>query len=62
MDDRYSAALPENWSPQQPMRVVYQVRASFAGSMQVPDAHVELMYRPEVHGRSARTEVTVVPR
>lgn len=62
MDDRYSAALPENWQAGQPVRLVYQVRASFVGTMQVPDAHVELMYRPEVHGRSARTEVTVIPR
>jgi len=62
MDDRFSAALMDSLKANQPLRLVYQVRASFVGRMQVPDAHVELMYRPEVHGRSARTEVTVVPR
>ncbi len=62
MDDRFSAALSSAWQAKQPVRLVYQVRASFVGTMQVPDTHVEFMYRPEVHGRSARTEVTVIPR
>ena len=32
--------------------VAYAVRAVFPGDMVVPDAHVELMYQPDVNGRS----------
>lgn len=52
MDDRFVAYFTGRWIRDRRSVVAYAVRAVFPGDMVVPDAHVELMYRPEVNGRS----------
>ena len=38
------------------------MRAVHLGDMRLPDAHAELMYSPQVNGRSATGEVRVVAK
>ena len=52
MDDRFVAHFTGRWSRDRRSVVTYAVRAVFPGDMVVPDAHIELMYQPEVNGRS----------
>ena len=52
MDDRFTANYTDYWPKYRQTLVYYQVRATYPGTMQLPDAHVELMYRPESNGRS----------
>ncbi|WP_293268190.1 MG2 domain-containing protein [Neptunomonas sp.] len=52
MDDRFTANYTDYWRKHRKTLVYYQVRATYTGNMQLPDAHVELMYRPEINGRS----------
>ena len=52
MDDRFVAYFTGRWSHDRRTVVAYAVRAVFPGEMVVPDAHVELMYQPEINGRS----------
>ena len=52
MDDRYTANFSANWFKGKEAMVYYQVRATYPGDVQLPDAHVEFMYRPEINGRS----------
>jgi uncharacterized protein YfaS (alpha-2-macroglobulin family) len=55
MDDRYVANFDNYWYEKDHVITHYQVRAVYPGEMVIPDAHVELMYRPEINGRSTST-------
>ena len=50
MDDRFVAYFTGRWIRDRRTVVAYAVRAVFPGDMVVPDAHVELMYQPEING------------
>jgi uncharacterized protein YfaS (alpha-2-macroglobulin family) len=52
MDDRFVAHFTGKWVRDRRSVVAYAVRAVFPGDMAVPDAHIELMYQPEINGRS----------
>lgn len=51
MDDRFVAHFSGRWLPSG-SAVAYTVRAVYPGEMTIPDAHIELMYQPEINGRS----------
>lgn len=53
LDDRLMAHFRGDWSPARQVRLSYVLRAVFPGEMRLPDAHAELIYQPEVHGRSS---------
>ncbi|NRP10101.1 MULTISPECIES: alpha-2-macroglobulin [unclassified Marinobacterium] len=55
MDDRFIANFSRSWDKGDMVAAYYQVRAVYTGEMVIPDAHAELMYRPEINGRSAST-------
>ena len=52
MDDRFAANFHRYWAKGDKGAIYYQVRATYLGEFVVPDAHVELMYRPQINGRS----------
>lgn len=52
MDDRFVAHFAGKWSPNKRSVVAYTVRAVYPGTMVIPDAHLELLYEPNVNGRS----------
>ena len=60
MDDRFVAHFTGRWSRNRRSVVSYTVRAVYPGDMAVPDAHIELMYEPEVNGRSTVQRAQVV--
>ena len=62
MDDRYTANFTGYWRKGRREMIYYQLRASYAGEMVLPDAHVEFMYRPEINGRSAIGKGQIVRR
>ena len=51
MDDRFVAHFSGRWLPSG-SAVAYTVRAVYPGEMTIPDAHIEMMYQPEINGRS----------
>ena len=53
-DDRFTAHFSGYWRAGDRLQIAYVMRAAYAGRMIVPDAHVEYMYQPWIHGRSAR--------
>ena len=53
MDDRFVANFTGRWTHNNPSTVAYTVRAVYPGTMEIPDAHLELLYQPHVNGRSA---------
>ena len=55
MDDRYVANFDNSWYKDDYVITYYQMRAVYPGEMVIPDAHAELMYRPEINGRSSST-------
>ncbi|MDA8962834.1 MG2 domain-containing protein [Pseudomonadales bacterium] len=61
MDDRFTANFHRYWRKGDLGAIYYQVRATYTGEFVVPDAHVELMYRPQINGRSsmAHGQITV---
>ena len=62
MDDRYVANFDHYWYEKDHVIAYYQVRAVYPGEMVIPDAHVELMYRPEINGRSTSTTGSIVEK
>ena len=63
MDDRFMVAFNEDWFGESDIRIAaYVMRAVYLGDMRLPDAHAELMYSPQVNGRSATGEVRVVAK
>ena len=63
MDDRFMVAFNERWFDKGDVRIAaYVMRAVYPGDMRFPDAHAELMYSPQVNGRSATGEVRVVAK
>ena len=63
MDDRFMAAFNEDFFSDGEIRIAaYVMRAVYPGDMRFPDAHVELMYSPQVNGRSATGAVSVVEK
>jgi uncharacterized protein YfaS (alpha-2-macroglobulin family) len=63
MDDRFMVAFNEGWFDKGKFRIAaYVMRAVYPGDMRLPDAHAELMYSPQVNGRSATGEVRVVSK
>jgi hypothetical protein len=63
MDDRFMVAFNEDWFGDGDIRIAaYVMRAVYPGDMRLPDAHAELMYSPQVNGRSATGEVRVVEK
>jgi len=63
MDDRFMVAFNEDWFGDGDIRIAaYVMRAVYPGDMRLPDAHAELMYSPQVNGRSATGEVQVVAK
>ena len=63
MDDRFMVAFNERWFDKGDVRIAaYVMRAVYPGDMRFPDAHAELMYSPQVNGRSATGEVKVVAK
>ena len=59
MDDRYIAHFDDTWRKGSFAYVRYTVRATHQTASVVPDAHVEEMYNPSVHGRSAMSKAIV---
>ncbi len=59
MDDRFVAHYRRSW-PSSVSRVSYTVRAVYPGEMTIPDAHVEMMYQPEINGRSSVHRARIV--
>ena len=61
MDDRFVANFNEKsrWRRGNNTTVSYQIRAVYPGRMVVPDTHVELMYQPEINGRSIISRIRV---
>ena len=63
MDDRFMVAFNERWFDKGDVRIAaYVMRAVYPGDMRFPDAHAELMYSPQVNGRSTTGEVRVVAK
>ena len=63
MDDRFMVAFHNDWFGANDIRIAaYVMRAVYPGRMRIPDAHAELMYGPQVNGRSATGEVQVVAK
>ena len=63
MDDRFMVAFNERWFDKGDVRIAaYVMRAVYPGDMRFPDTHAELMYSPQVNGRSATGEVKVVAK
>ena len=60
MDDRFVAHFTGGWSRNRSSVVSYTVRAVHAGDMAIPDGHIELMYQPEVNGRSTIERARIV--
>jgi uncharacterized protein YfaS (alpha-2-macroglobulin family) len=59
MDDRYIAHFDDTWRKGSFAYVRYTVRATHQTASVVPDAHVEEMYNPSVHGRSSMSKAIV---
>ena len=63
MDDRFMVAFNERWFDKGDVRIAaYVMRAVYPGDMRFPDTHAELMYSPQVNGRSVTGEVKVVAK
>ncbi|TCK08365.1 hypothetical protein CLV83_0444 [Marinobacterium mangrovicola] len=62
MDDRYVANFDLSWSEGRSALIHYRVRAAYPGTMQLPDAHAEFMYRAEVNGRSSVGEAQILEK
>ena len=63
MDDRFMVAFNERWFDKGDVRIAaYVMRAVYPGDMRFPDTHAELMYSPQVNGRSATGKVKVVAK
>ena len=50
----------DDWSPKNRKQLLYTIRTSYPGKMVLPDAHVELMYQPEINGRSVSQQLLVL--
>lgn len=62
LDDRLAAHFNGSWSQGSRAQVVYVMRAAYAGTMVIPDAHAELMYQPSEFGRSGLGSGHIAPR
>lgn len=60
MDDRFVAHF--DYISNKPTIYSYTVRAVYAGEMILPDAHAEMMYKPEINGRSPVLKAIIEPR
>ena len=60
LDDRVMVHYHDDWGPKNRKQLAYTIRASYPGKMVLPDAHVELMYQPEINGRSVSQQLLVL--
>jgi uncharacterized protein YfaS (alpha-2-macroglobulin family) len=60
LDDRIMVHYQDDWVPKNRKQLAYTIRASYPGKMVLPDAHVELMYQPEINGRSVSQQLLVL--